>query len=383
MGKLSVAASSGGTSTDVFPYRPAFGTSGDPVILWTNYFKLQVKPQPLSMYALQVHYVPAEEDSATPKPTIGAKGPKREKKAGGRKLHQIVQDAVRKTGSSSTYATEYKGQVISLGDLELPSNPIRVEYTEPGRNRVETWAVTFDGPTSIRLDALMNYLGSMIDPAGDTNFPKFAPEIDALNVILGHTARTNPNAVTVGRSRFFKAAGDHVEHAKGVALETSLVSILRGYFQSVRPATGQLLLNVNVTAGVFRRSVNLAELFCRLGLNQMGRLGGMSEGESRAYQRDLRAVQKLLKRSRIQLEVLAATRGDTQYQDKVIRGLATAEDVSTANKNEWPLFQYKTFGFGGPNSTKFFLAEPGTGQPRVTGLKYNTHCLVADYYKAS
>lgn len=396
------------TTTDVFPYRPAFGTFGNPVILWANYFKLDIKSLPLFMYALTVTYVNIEEgDVATPKSgksgkgSKGAKGTPKgtpkdapmggaakatkaagsiEKKAAGRKLHRIVGDALKQVGSS-VFATEYKSQVISRGELKLTSNPIRVKYKEPGRDRVELWDVKLDGPTSLRLGTLMTYLGSMMDPEGDTNFPKYAAEIDALNVILGHQARSDNSVVAVGRNRFFAADGQRVERSGG--LDYGPIDILRGYFQSVRTATGRLLLNVNVTAGVFRRPIPIAELFTKMGLDRIDKIRELPPYDRNRYLTSLRTVHKLLKRARITLKVLpVAAGGKAVLQEKVVTGLASSRDkaVSVAQK---PMFQFNECEFGGPKMVKFFLNEPtGTDQTRVDGLAYNQHILVAEYHRA-
>lgn len=227
--KLSVTSQ---TSTDFFPYRPAFGAAGQRVTLWANYFRLDVKLQTLFKYAIEVSHKPAEEEGKDVKPTKAGKGPKgaeKAKEARGRKLQRIIWLALSKLPADSTFATEYKAQVISLKNLVLPSDSvIQVEYTEPGRDRREAWNVKFSGPTPIHVDRLMEYLADMRDPAGDANFPKFPDEVDALGIVLGHTARADQKAVAIGRGRFFALDDGRAE--SGFMRNDSVLSILRGYF---------------------------------------------------------------------------------------------------------------------------------------------------------
>lgn len=389
VGKLSVAASSGESSTDVFPCRPAFGTAGTEVVLWANYFALEAKALSLSKYALELTYVPAKTEHTTSKSANAgksSKGPAQEKKAAGRKLKQIIQLALEQLPRSSTVATEYKAQVLSLKKLKLPDDGIiPVRYTEPGRDRVETWNVKFNGPTAIHVDHLLAYLKSMMDPAGDTNFPKFAAEVDALGVVLGHTARAKSNTVAVGRGRFFATDRPGVE---GSFLgDRSPLSVLRGYFQSVRPATGRLLLNVNVTHGVFRRPGALSDLLETLRLNNMDDVPGMPQHVRSRYLNELKRLHKVLKRARIEVKVPSTAGGSFERREVVVMGLASSKDVSTANHEKKPQFSLMRdlrFEFGGPTTTRFYLDEPAeSGQGGMRGLTYNQHCTVEQYYKSS
>ncbi|CRK46005.1 hypothetical protein BN1723_019859, partial [Verticillium longisporum] len=99
----------------------------------------------------------------------------------------------------------------------------------------------------------------MSDKADPNGFPKFAVPVDALGVILGYTPRKNPEVSPVGSARFFPIGPTCVEKQLGV---NNRISAIRGYFQSVRLGTGRALLNVNVTSGIFRTAVSVADL-CR------------------------------------------------------------------------------------------------------------------------
>jgi hypothetical protein len=237
-------------SGNVLPIRPAFGHVGTEIRLWANYFKLNTKPQSIYKYSLTVtyHLDAAEQDAQKER----AKRENREfkpKVAKGTKLQRIITDALAQLRNARA-ATEFKAQVISLTQLELPtSNVVRVAYKEPTRHRDETWDVCFSKPIPTRLDSLVDYIGTMQDASGDAYFPKFPEELDVLGVIIGHTCKADPRVVSVGRGRIF---GPHIVEQKTPMSDGSPLSILRGHFLSIRPATGRLLLHVNVTHGIFR-----------------------------------------------------------------------------------------------------------------------------------
>lgn len=369
MGKLSIAPSTTSSSLDIFPYRPAFGHDGQEIVLWANYFKLEAKPRTIYKYGLTVNQQPQPSGDQAGSTAGGADRPPREAK--GAKLQRIITLALGQI-HNATLATEFKAQVISLTELNLPaSNTVQVNYTEPGRNRVEIWNVSFGAPVPIQLDELLTYLTRMVDPAGDTAFPKFPDELDALGVIVGHTARADNNAVAVGRGRFF-ATDARKEQAP--MPHGSLLSIIRGYFQSVRPATGRLLLNVNVTHGIFRASLSLADMFAAAGINKMN---DASSGSSQ-FTYHAETVNRYLNRAKISIRSPA---NPQQTVQRFMTGLARKTDGQKEEKP--PRFDPAAVSrFGSPYTTKFFLRKPAPGSTAtiIPGLKYDDYNTVAEYF---
>ncbi|KAK3332061.1 hypothetical protein B0T19DRAFT_93634 [Cercophora scortea] len=381
LSKLSVAASGSDFSIAFFPNRPGFGNKGIEVVLWANSFKLNISAPSLFKYTLNVTYIPVKEEA--PKPKEGATGAGRDaREAKGRKLAIVIQEALAQLPAGSVVASEFKAQVISLKKLALPEDGIiRVQLTD--RNRVENWAVRFNGPESIDVQQLMGYLKTLDNPANDTSFPRYPDVIDAIGVVLGHTARADPNAAAVGRSRFFATDGARAEQAEPARGPEGVVSILRGYFQSVRPATGRLLLNTNVTHGIFRRSIGLGELFARMGLDKMDQVLSMgSEHAQRRFWGELRKMHKYLARSRVQCKVWDDQNRRWHTMERSIAGLATSQDGQRRQDGPPPQFQ-PGFQFGGPGNVKFHLRQPTSGSsPPAPGLQYNTFVTVAQYHKA-
>lgn len=373
MGQLSVAPSA--TSAVILPVRPAFGTKGSPVVLWANYFALHLKNvQPLYKYGLTVTHVPPP--NAAPQPN---RDPKQAK---GAKLGVIVKAALAKLENPGPIATEFKAHLISLKKLKEDS--VHVQYRERGRDDFETWKITFGTPVFLHVEELMNYLTTLKDPANDPHFPKFASEIDALGVILGHQPRqprddedSLQNVVSIGAGRFFGGSGD-------LTIPTgSLISILRGYYQSVRPATGRLLLNVQVTHGVFRRHGPLKDICRELGLDQMNQVAryGTRQGWNVAHvrmERKLRDLNKILARAKAKVKVFYG--GKPRVVTKFLAGVAIKTDAPR-DQEENIFTNPRGFPWACPYTTYFFIKEPPTAAERVAGIQYNKHITVAEYYK--
>jgi hypothetical protein len=385
MGKLSVS--------EVFPIRPNFGTGGTEIVLWANYFKLNVKDKPLFKYSLRItdkRVTKAQDEERKEeqgKKKQGAKGKgkpgqphggegkdKDLKEPKGKKLAKIIQLALALLPTAVAVATEYKAQLVSTEALKLPVDAIlEVDLTEPER-QPEKWFVRFDGPLFMNIGALMQYLQTLDDPGNEAVFPKYPDEIDALGVVLGHTPRSNPSTSAVGRSRFF--ATDQGRMESGDMPPESLLTILRGYVQSVRPATGRLLLNTNVTHGVFRKPVPLAKLFEEFRLDNLH----MPQAHSPKALADLTRLHKFLARSRIQCKIPAGP-GQFVTVERSIAGLATVKDGQQESKR--PEFRHSNFAYATPSTARFYLGEPKTPRPAPGNLQYGQMIEVSRYYEQS
>lgn len=213
-----------------FPVRPAYGSKGKAVVVATNYYEMSVKPQTILQYKLTpTRFCPP-----------GATAPVKKIDPKGRKLHRIIQLAMEKLGG--TWVSEFKDYVYSLNPLVFPDgNPtVRIEYTD--ESRPMEFDVKFDQTKSIDVDPLVRYLTTMKDYSGD--FPVYADVVSAIGAVLGHTPRSNNNVASLGSSRHFPL---NIPGQSSPLGRPDMNTIIRGYFQSVRPATGRLLLNLNVS----------------------------------------------------------------------------------------------------------------------------------------
>ncbi|KAJ8105143.1 hypothetical protein ONZ43_g7544 [Nemania bipapillata] len=358
---ISDAPASGPIPGDAwFPRRPAFGTNGNPVTLWANYFKLEVlAATSLLKYSLDVKRIDKvlqpDEQGNTPKPKKGAKkGGKKDDKTQspkGRKLHSIIKSALADVAKSVPYATEFKDQVVSMKPFTLPTDSVvRVRYRDEGKD--DEYEVKFNGPNTVDLSGLMSYLNRMDDLPGDTSFPKFADVIDVISIITGHYARNNPDASALGRSRYFPLDAPQSERQDLGAPEFN--RIIRGYFQSARPATGRLLLNANVAHGVFRPK------------------GFVSDLIAQSFKTDNQSLHKAISRLRCRCKILSDDKDPkkTRFIQKIISGLALPGDGGGQEK---PKVKYPG---AGPKDVQFHLRSPAP-----SGLKANTYCTVLEYYQ--
>ncbi|KAK0742478.1 ribonuclease H-like domain-containing protein [Apiosordaria backusii] len=355
MGKLSV-----GDESSFFPYRPNFGTGGTPVILWANYFELNANTASLFGYNVLVS---PESSGADKAEQSSAKGKDKEKtkEAKGTKLAKIIKAALDTLPPTVVCATEYKASVIAKAKLPLPADSVIKVSIPKGSSGEERWAVKFNDPVSLDIGRLKQYLQTFDDKGNESVFPKFAAEVDALGVVLGHTPRSNANTAAVGTSRFF--AFDANRSEIGPVTPESMINILRGYVQSVRLATGRLLLNVNVTHGVFRQPIPLCDLFKKLPLNN----------------NTLKRFHGFLAKSRISCQVPSDKPGEWVTIERSVAGLARVGDGSGEEKR--PMFKPNEY-WGRPTTVKFFLRSPKEPRPAPPGLQYDTMVLVSDYHVA-
>ncbi|KAH6616970.1 ribonuclease H-like domain-containing protein [Chaetomium tenue] len=370
MPALSITDPSDGRA--LLPGRPGLGTNGQRIVLWANYFKMDAKVAYLYRYDLRVSGTKVSEEEGEPaKKKIKSEGNedanngKREAK--GNKLAKLIELALSQLPRNSVVATEYKQQLITKEKLELPADGhVPVTLVEPNR-KDETWFVRFDGPSTINVQGLMDYL-KLTERDNDGVFPKYPEEIDALGVVLGHTPRSNAGTAAVGRSRFF--AIDSGRKDEAMMDPKSYIEILRGYVQSVRPATGRLLLNTNVTHGVFRKGTRFEDLFRMHHLAQMDTKGGDPK--------TLVDMHKLISKTRIRCRI-PADNGQWHVSERGAAGLARVGDGGKEAEDR-PMFRPNTGRFGCPATVKFFLRA--SDKPPPPGLVYNSWVRVDDYYRA-
>ncbi|KAI1122648.1 ribonuclease H-like domain-containing protein [Nemania abortiva] len=332
-----------------FPRRPAFGTQGTEVILWANYFKLEASAKVVLLkYSLEAKRI----DKFPQSKKQGSKQQDDNKKTGpkGRKLHSIIKSALDQVAGSVPFATEFKDQVISLKPFTLPDNKVvKILYTDEGKS--DEYEVTFAGPTTVDLPGLLSYLKTMRDPPGNISFPRFEDAIDAISIITGYQARSNPAASALGRSRYFPLDAGQDDMKDLAAPEFN--RLIRGYFQSARPATGRLILNVNVSHGVFRPKGYVSELAIK-------------------YNHRYPLLHKVLSKLRCRCKILSDDKDPkkTRFIQKTICGLAQSGDGTKEDKP-------RVAGLGaGAGHVQFYLKAPAPA-----GLRANAFCSVEEYYR--
>lgn len=388
MQRLKVTAKSAAPpSHEMFPARPSFGTKGTPVTLWANYYKVVAKITVLYKYTLDIVQVPTETESSSQPENKGkskgqgkgqvkgqSKAQPREVK--GRKLHFVISELLKelsKNDSSLVLATEFKSQLVSLNKLELENNPLRLSLeSEVVADKIDLFDVTIHGPAETRVDDMLKYIATTTDTPGPHALPRFPDVVDALNIIFGYGPRTRVGDVSaVGSSRFFPFKNG------GISTDMTLMGrpliAARGFFQSLRIGTGRLLLNANVTHGIFKIHGKLDEIFRNMGVRAVQRQDryGMSK---------LRLMDKFLPKTRV-WHTVKYDNGKEKRRPRAIYSLAKASEAKRAKPGPPAKFQ-PDWEFAGPQNVSFYLEVNGKAGQYVTVYnyylqKYNTK--VGDY----
>jgi len=339
------------------PSRPGYGTQGKKVLVYANYFKVVV-PKELTLTRYNVEVTPEVK---------------------GKKLSRVIQLLI-ELPEFVGVASEWKSMIISKKTLNIPNDySVEIPYLAEGHDEVQARAVTYTvrvvTPLTFSVSDLVNHLSS-----GDasSSFGPKAETIQVLNAVFGHHPQSHDRAVSTGQNRHFSLdrsqANRHNVHVLGGGLES-----LRGFYQSVRTASAGILLNVNVTHGVFLEPETLDRLYPKLGTaNRV-------------------TLQKKLKLIRVSVTHLPVKKNKKTGKDvpriKTIFGLAHQQD----GRSEDHPPQVSAFG-AGPKDVKFWLSDappPAAGDakpaakgkakpgPKPTGpsLPGNTYISVFDYFK--
>lgn len=270
--------------------------------------------------------------------------------ATGRKLKQInrqLLDSPELADANHDIVSDFKSTLVSRKKLDKDDTLINVLYQnenhdEP-RDDAPTYTVRVLYTNTLPIGDLINHL----KPAGPPSFLDKQSTIQALNIFLNHHAKTDPKLTTIGSSRAFPLAQESESFPLGVGLIA-----IRGFFASVRAATSRILVNVNVSHGVFY---------------QHGPLDGLIR-EYMERNKSIPALASFVKRLRVNMTHVKKKRnmkGEKVARAKTILGLATQND---GNGMEHPP-RIQAFG-AGPQGVLFWMDPAGyTGSSGGVGKK--------------
>jgi eukaryotic translation initiation factor 2C len=219
------------------PARPAYGEAGDKVVLLTNYFHLQTDASvPLYRYSLKLTSVGNTVDGRT-LPT-------------GKQLKATILDTFKhgdeSLPASTSIATDYAGTVVSTSKELVREFGNRTDSSDP-RKTYHLQISASNNPFQISLQQLLNYLhqSSLVLNGKELM-------LQALNIVLAKSPSSQEDVATISDKRFFptKTAAGKLD---------GVLEARRGYFASIRGATGRLLVNLNVTHSVFFPEKGLAD----------------------------------------------------------------------------------------------------------------------------
>ncbi|PHH91012.1 hypothetical protein CDD83_1947 [Cordyceps sp. RAO-2017] len=295
---------------DAFPLRPGYGTKGTSVVLWANYLALKASPQ-LVLHRYDVSVTPA---------------------ATGRKLTQIIRLLLRApelADLEGDLVSDFKSTLICRQKFRDKTVEVqyRAEDEDEPRERAPSYSVKIRFTNMLALSDLTDYLASTDK---SIRYQEQLPMIQAFNIFLNHYAKSSGNLVAIGASKTFSLDNNSDKWDLGNCL-----TAIRGFYASVRPATGRILVNINVSHGAFIQEGPLEGLFRSFGPRGASKL--------HAYLNKLRVRTTHLKER-------------TNKQGKVIPRIKTV--FGFANKNDGHALAHppriKSFR-AGPRDVEFWL----------------------------
>lgn len=350
----------------MMPYRPNYGSQGEEVTLWANYFHLQFPGLKLHKYNISIQ----DQKKVN-------KDKKDDGKVTGRKamdIFQVILQQVRRDNGKVVFATDFKQKIVATTPFNLLPATVVYPVAQGARSRKYDLTISHQ---PIDVEDLLRFLNNqaqtprlLLNPNPNSNasgFPFHQDIIDAIGTITSHTSRESGDIVTVGRSRFFSKTNQSLRKMIGVS---NVLQILKGFSQSVRPATGRLLLNVNVTHGVFRCPGSISHLLETLG----------------GYKREsLQKLDRIISKARVRYRV--PVKGPQQpWKVVTIAGLARNTD-KCGDQSKDPKFKVgKVAGFWTASEVEFCVKKPPNkvvpARP-AQGLEWDKYYTVSDYYSKS
>lgn len=306
----------GGPPKDDFPLRPGYGTKGQRVVLFANYFHLKPK-NGVVLYRYHVDVSPP---------------------ASGKKLGQIFQcllehdDIAEWRGDT---VTDFRSTIIACREIKDMKEKYDVQYRSEGemvaQAQAPSYLIRITPSGSLVLDELVDYLCST--NTSSLPYRSKAEVLQALNIFLSYYAKSSAGIATIGAGRsYYVSAPDSVDLGSGL-------KAIRGFFSSVRTGTTRLLVNVNVSNGVFYNSGSLIKLIDEFG-KENPKLGSF------------------LKKLRIH-----TSHNKPPKRVRTIFGLATPQDGQTDTNKP----RVKRVGASAREVSFFLQEKDGDGNPQGPG----------------
>ncbi|KAJ3124783.1 hypothetical protein HK098_000874 [Nowakowskiella sp. JEL0407] len=207
--------------------RPGEGSVGKNILLKSNFFRISAFPRTISRYSFAI--APKIAHSSAIKKLLLLWLDLYFKNIGG----SVALDL----GSSSVYSSVDLPTDTLIWNLDL-SDDIDdfANFINIQAKKTRTYQLTLKKLTSLTLQNLFDYLSL---PSPDPkNFPK--EESHALDVILRH--RPSLLFTPIGRCFFSREGSSPISGG---------AELWQGYFQSLKPASGQMLLNIDLASTAF------------------------------------------------------------------------------------------------------------------------------------
>ncbi|KAJ9601979.1 hypothetical protein H2200_013538 [Cladophialophora chaetospira] len=325
------------------PVRPAYGTQGRPIILWSNFMQL-TSSGTLLLHRYKIEFSKNQVNGQDIKP--------KDKK---RIVQLLLQDNFR--GDGPTIATDFRGNLISTKRLSVRPEGYRVTYLaedeDTPRPNAGRYRIDLLLDSTFTVADLVNYLTSSNASAVITTREEI---IQALNIIIGHNTKAPAQIISLGANRHYDW---NAAPAERMSLGTGLLAI-RGFFLSVRAATARILLNVQVKHAPFYEPGSLDRLMS---------LFIQSNGPNKVR------LSKYIERLSINVtHIVSKNRAGQQIKRmKTIWGLATQED---GRRSLHPSI-VRSNG-AGPKDVQFWMESSGKYITVFDHFRQTYHVDIAD-----
>lgn len=271
----ALALQTKGKTIDGLPSRSGYGTLGKKTVFNTNYFKL-------------VPFVDDDKDVALYRYNVDTR-PELSKAKQRQLMTQLGRDPLL---SSMVWATDYAKTIITTQKLNFgpgrdhgiktvvldpPNGASQQSDTGPVPDFVQsarqrnTVQCRISYTRSYSLAAMADYLSS---ESGDAEYAGSADLIQLLNIIITKPPNSSDTVAKVGKNKFYPFGSHPLADRFDLP---GPFEAHRGYFSSVRPAVGRLLLNLNVISGAFYQPLLLMDALAQFG-GSIGDQEGFCEG---------------------------------------------------------------------------------------------------------
>ncbi|KAJ7641512.1 argonaute-like protein [Roridomyces roridus] len=224
------------------PLRPGYGTAGRAITLRANFFPLRVPAGPLFDYTIEIK----------PKTDINRL------KA---RIFTLLEESPACRPFLGHIAHDRSQRLISARALPQPLDVV-VPFCEEGENAPRPGAIVYT--VSIKLDKVLDVTELTRHLSGDPSAARnnIQPLISALNLAMQqHAARTG---VRLGNNRYFFPAS-----SQSFPLSTGIIAF-QGFYMSVRPTYGQLMVNVSNCMTAFVQPGMLDQALLAFSANSRG-----------------------------------------------------------------------------------------------------------------
>lgn len=282
-------------------------------------------------------------------------GPKRKKEI----IEQLLDEKL--MAHKPYVATDFSANLVSSKHLGAEFENFDYAHTyrrigsdalAAGDARAKVYSIRIQAQGTLTVSQLLNYLNQ-------TRVQDWKDEqqqiISALNIILGHHPKSLSNVSSTSASKHFNtAAAAHDRLNVGSGIEA-----IRGYFVSVRPATGRLLFNIQVKNGAFYQPVPL---------NRLMKMYAAQPGQH------IVSLAKFLKR----LNINATHMKNKNAAGQEIPGIRTIIDVARPTDGSKAGTRPRVARYGaGPQDVQFFLQKNRDGPADST----DKWISVAEFFK--